>query len=98
VKGQISGYRYEIRYGKPSTKGAETSVKTSSKQTDVVLERPDEKVARYSRYAAIHDIAARAPKGAEKDKRLGARCPSQKPDSVSLTPFLSLPDEDSPPF
>ena len=64
MKGQISGYRYEIRYGKPSTKGAETSVKTSSKQTDVVLERPDEKVAQYSRTSAICDVAARGSEGA----------------------------------
>jgi len=98
VNEQIDGYRYEIRYGKPSTKGAETSVKTSSKLTDVVLEGPDERVARYSRYAAIRDVAARGFEGAAKDKRLGARCPSQKPATVSLTPFLSLPDEDSPPF
>jgi hypothetical protein len=32
----------------------------------------DENVARYRRFAAIHDIAARGAEGAEKDRRLGA--------------------------
>jgi hypothetical protein len=63
VKEQIDGYRYEIRYGNSSTKGAEASVKTSSKQIDAVLERPDEKVAQYSRTSAIRDLAARGSEG-----------------------------------
>jgi len=63
VKDQIDGYRYEIRYGNSSTKGAEASAKTSSKQIDAVLERPDGKVAQYSPIPAIRDVGARGAEG-----------------------------------